>query len=103
MSLRDLVYCRSEGHNYFAFLILNFAFVSMAPLARVERATPGLGNLCSIHLSYRGEYNTKPCKTKVIITTFWDGVKEDLRMGLNEPVYISGNYIDKFYSYLFVQ
>ena len=26
----------------------------MVPLARLERATRGLGNRCSIHLSYRG-------------------------------------------------
>ena len=30
--------------------------VKFVPRARVERATTGLGNLCSIHLSYRGKF-----------------------------------------------
>ena len=44
--LRMLLFVASSGSN--------FASRNLAPLARVERATPGLGNLCSIHLSYRG-------------------------------------------------
>jgi hypothetical protein len=28
----------------------------VAPLVRLERTTRGLGNRCSIHLSYRGTY-----------------------------------------------
>ena len=39
---------------YFQLLQGNTAF-ELVPLARLEHAARGLGNRCSIHLSYRGE------------------------------------------------
>ncbi len=39
--------------SYLAF-VEAFQLQKMVPLARLERATHGLGNRCSIHLSYRG-------------------------------------------------
>ena len=38
---------------YLAFMEA-FQLRKVVPLARLERATHGLGNRCSIHLSYRG-------------------------------------------------
>ncbi len=52
----------SAFHLGYRVLVLFFSSslnrISFMPLARVERATHGLGNHCSVHLSYRGTQNS---------------------------------------------
>ncbi len=49
-------------------LSLLITVVLMVPLGRLERPTNGLGNRCSIHLSYRG-IPTVRARSPILLTT----------------------------------
>lgn len=58
LPFRRRAYCLNNGH------------APQVPRGGLEPPTPGLGNLCSIHLSYRGRRNMITKRTKTIT---WDG------------------------------